>query len=156
MYGTLWSDVTFEAGGAVMSEPESFTLIPIGIVRSNLRDLSDAPRQGFEGAPDAWIELKPGIVDALRGVEAGDDLVVITWFHLADRDTLQVHPRDDLTRPPKGVFATRSPDRLNPLGLHRVSVREVQGAMLKVGPLEAIDSTPVVDIKVALTESQDA
>ncbi len=133
-----------------------YTLVSIGVVRSMLTRREDAPMQGREGAPDAWIEVYPPFVDALDGVTAGDELIAITWLHLAKRDVLRVHPRGDATKPLAGVFATRSPDRPNPLGLHRVTVREVAGARLKVGPLEAIDGTPVVDIKPVLKHSADA
>ena len=119
----------------------------IGFVRSPLRDLDAAPRQGREGAPDAWIDLLPEVSEALDGIAVGDELVVVTWLHEARRDILKVHPRDDESRPLTGVFATRSSDRPNPLGLHEVTVREITGLELKVGPLEAIDGTPVVDLK---------
>ncbi len=130
---------------------DHLTLDPIGVVRSRLTRLKDAPLQGDEGAPDAWIELRPRMAPALVGVSAGDQLIVVTWLHLARRDVLQVHPRDRLDRPLTGVFATRSQDRPNPIGLHRVTVLEVAGLALRVAPLEAIDGTPVVDIKVALS-----
>jgi tRNA-Thr(GGU) m(6)t(6)A37 methyltransferase TsaA len=123
-------------------------LRPIGIIRSELRRLEDAPRQGSEGAPDAWLEIEPGLDRALSGVEPGDELVVVTWLHLADRETLEVHPRNDPATPLTGVFATRSQDRPNPLGLHRVTVRKVEGTRLRIGPIEAIDGTPVVDLKI--------
>jgi len=123
-------------------------LRPIGIIRSELRRLEDAPRQGSEGAPDAWLEIEPTLVPALSGIRPGDELVVITWLHLADRETLEVHPRDDMSAPLTGVFATRSQDRPNPLGLHRVAVREIDGVRLRIGPIEAIDGTRVVDLKV--------
>jgi len=123
-------------------------LRPIGIIRSELRRLEDAPRQGSEGAPDAWLEIEPTLVRALSGIRPGDELVVITWLHLADRETLEVHPRDDMSAPLTGVFATRSQDRPNPLGLHRVAVREIDGVRLRIGPIEAIDGTRVVDLKV--------
>jgi tRNA-Thr(GGU) m(6)t(6)A37 methyltransferase TsaA len=122
----------------------------IGVVRSPLRTRAEAPRQGGEGAPDARILLEPSYADALQGIRAGDELVVVTWLHEADRSVLQVHPRDDPSRPLTGVFATRSSDRPNPLGLHRVTVRAVEGLELVVGPLEAIDGTPVVDLKSTL------
>lgn len=120
---------------------------PIGIVRSSLIDCTQAPKQGVEGAPDAWIEVHPEFIAALDGIEVGDTLILLTWLHQSQRDILKVHPRDDHTRPLTGVFATRSADRPNPIGLHRVSVRERSPAALKVGPLEAIDGTPVADIK---------
>ena len=125
-------------------------MTPIGVVRSPLRKRADAPRQGNEGAPDAWILLEPSYADALRGVSAGDELVLLTWLHEADRSVLQVRPRDDDSRPLTGVFATRSSDRPNPIGLHTVSVLEVAATRLRVAPLEAIDGTPVVDIKPVL------
>ena len=109
--------------------------------------------QGDEGAPDAWLELTPQAAPGLMGIKPGDELIVLTWLHLAERDVLQVHPRGDLTRPLTGVFATRSPDRPNPIGLHRVSVLEVTGQKLQVAPLEAIDGTPIVDIKPVLAAS---
>ncbi|HEU4928495.1 MAG TPA: tRNA (N6-threonylcarbamoyladenosine(37)-N6)-methyltransferase TrmO [Candidatus Krumholzibacteria bacterium] len=127
-----------------------FTMQSIGAIRSPLRSLNEAPKQGSEGAPDAWIEVDPAYAPALRGVSAGDSLIVITWLHRANREVLEVHPRDDRSNPLRGVFATRSQDRPNPLGLHRVTVREVDGTRLRVGPIEAIDGTPVVDIKIAL------
>jgi len=127
-----------------------YTLRPIGFLRSTLRSLDDAPKQGSEGAPDAWIEIEPAVAQGLRGVAAGDELIVITWLHRADRDVLEVHPRGDPSVPLAGVFATRSPHRPNPLGLHRATVREIAGNRLRVGPIEAIDGTPVVDIKIAL------
>jgi tRNA-Thr(GGU) m(6)t(6)A37 methyltransferase TsaA len=121
----------------------------IGMIRSPLVAREQAPRQGREGAPDAWLELDPQVADGLAGVSVGDELLVITWLHAADRDVLQVHPRGDRQNPLTGVFATRSPDRPNPLGLHPVVVREIAGTRLRVGPIEAIDGTPVVDIKSA-------
>ena len=124
-----------------------YELRPIGVVRSPLADRASAPRQGEEGAPDAWIELTQPVAEALEGIDTGDELFVITWLHEAERDVLKVHPRSDETQPLTGVFATRAPDRPNPLGLHRVTAREVARGKLKVGPLEAIDGTPVVDIK---------
>jgi tRNA-Thr(GGU) m(6)t(6)A37 methyltransferase TsaA len=127
-----------------------FSLRPIGRIRSELRSREDAPRQGSEGAPDAWLEVDSSYARALSGIAKGDDLVVVTWLHEADRGVLEVHPRDDPGRPLAGVFATRSPDRPNPLGLHRVTVREIAGTRLRIGPIEAIDGTPVVDVKAAL------
>ena len=125
-------------------------LRPVGFVRSTIRSRADAPMQGKEGAPDAWIEIAPELAEALDGLAAGDEIIVITWLHLADRATLKVHPRSDPANPLSGVFTTRSPDRPNPLGLHRVTVREIAGNRLRVGPLEAIDGTPVVDVKPVL------
>jgi tRNA-Thr(GGU) m(6)t(6)A37 methyltransferase TsaA len=123
----------------------------IGVVRSPLRDRGDAPRQGSEGAPEAILEIDPEFADALHLVAPGDELIVLTWLHLADRSVLQVQPRDDAARPLTGVFATRSSDRPNPIGLHRVTVTSRDGATtLRVKPLEAVDGTPVVDLKIAL------
>jgi len=131
----------------------SYMIEPIGVIRSELIKLEDAPMQGDEGAPAAWLELTPQIAQGLTGIRAGDELIVLTWLHLAQRDVLQVHPRSDPNRPLAGVFTTRSPDRPNPIGLHRVSVLEIMEQKLRVAPLEAIDGTPIVDIKPVLAES---
>jgi tRNA-Thr(GGU) m(6)t(6)A37 methyltransferase TsaA len=130
-----------------------YTIEPIGVVRSELTRLEAAPMQGDEGAPEAWLELTPLAAQGLMGIMPGDELFVLTWLHLAQRDVLQVHPRGDLNRPLTGVFATRSPDRPNPVGLHRVSVLEVTEQNLRIAPLEAIDGTPIVDIKPVLVGS---
>ena len=124
---------------------------PIGFVRSELKQLEDAPMQGDEGAPEAWLEFIPSAAKGLVGIKTGDELIVLTWLHRSDRDVLQVHPRGDMNRPLTGVFATRSPDRPNPVGLHRVTVLEVMEEKLRVAPLEAIDGTPIVDIKPVLS-----
>jgi len=129
---------------------DGYLLEPVGVVRSSLTDRDAAPRQGSEGAPDVTISLEPSFVDALQGIAVGDELFVFTWLHEARRDVLQVHPRDDESRPLTGVFATRSSDRPNPIGLHHVKVLGIDGLELRVGPLEAIDGTPVVDIKPVL------
>jgi tRNA-Thr(GGU) m(6)t(6)A37 methyltransferase TsaA len=129
---------------------DGYVLKPVGVVRSPLLRREDAPRQGSEGAPSAWIVLEPSYADALQGIRIGDELALLTWLHEADRSVLQVHPRDDETRPLTGVFATRSSDRPNPVGLHRVTVLAIDGLELAVGPLEAIDGTPLVDIKPVL------
>jgi len=134
----------------------SYTIKPIGVIRSDLASRGAAPHQGFEGAPDAWLEVNSTVAEGLEGIAAGDEMVLITWLHQADRDLLKVHPRRDPNRPLTGVFATRSPDRPNPLGLHRVTVLEIAGNRLKVGPLEAIDGTPIVDIKPVLPQSADS
>jgi tRNA-Thr(GGU) m(6)t(6)A37 methyltransferase TsaA len=133
-----------------MSKVLDASLRPIGVIESVLKARSAAPRQGSEGAPDAWIEVHPWAAEALHGLDAGDEVIVITWFHQASRDVFKVHPRDDERNPLTGVFATRSPDRPNPLGLHPVTVRAIDGNRLLVGPIEAIDGTPVVDIKPVL------
>ena len=133
--------------------PTTYIIEPIGFVRSALTRLEAAPRQGDEGAPAAWLELTPLAALGLTGLMVGDELIILTWLHLAQRDVLQVHPRGDLDRPLTGVFATRSPDRPNPVGVHRVSVLEVAKQSLRVAPLEAVDGTPVVDIKPVLIGS---
>jgi len=125
-------------------------LRPVGQVRSELRDRQVAPMQGTEGAPDAWIELLPEVLPAASGLAVGDDVWLLTWLHQADRTVLEVHPRSDRANPLTGVFSTRSPDRPNPIGLHQVRVLEVQGRLLRVGSLEAIDGTPVLDLKPVL------
>ena len=135
---------------------EAYSIHPIGWLRSTLERLDQAPRQGAEGAPDAWLEIDPSFARALLGVSEGDHVVVITWLDRADRRVLEVHPRGDPNVPLAGVFATRSPHRPNPLGLHRVEVRQVSGNRLRVGPIEAIDGTPVVDIKAVLDDVADA
>jgi tRNA-Thr(GGU) m(6)t(6)A37 methyltransferase TsaA len=133
----------------------SYTIEPIGFVRSELKRLEDAPMQGDEGAPEAWLELTPLAVLGITGIRAGDELILLTWLHLAERDVLQVRPRGDINRPLTGVFATRSPDRPNPVGLHRVAVLEVTDEKLRVAPLEAIDGTPIIDIKSVLARLAD-
>lgn len=120
---------------------------PIGVIRSSIKKRSEAPKQGSEGAPDAWLEVSPLVADGLGGIAAGDKIIVVTWLHQARRDVLKVHPHSDPRRPLTGVFATRSPDRPNPLGLHPVTVREIAKSRLRIGPIEVIDGTPVVDIK---------
>jgi tRNA-Thr(GGU) m(6)t(6)A37 methyltransferase TsaA len=125
-------------------------LFRVATVESPLTDRASAPKQGDEGAPEAWLDFDPTYADALDGIEEGAELILLTWFDRADRDVLRVHPRDDLTRPPQGVFTTRSSDRPNPVGLHRVTVLERDGLRLRVGPLEALDGTPIVDVKPVL------
>jgi tRNA-Thr(GGU) m(6)t(6)A37 methyltransferase TsaA len=132
------------------SETIDLSLQPVGVVRSHLKNRSEAPKQGAEGAPDVWIDIDPTFADAIDGLSVGDNIILITWLHQAHRETLKVHPRSDPQRRLTGVFATRSPDRPNPLGLHEVTVRAIDGTRLLVGPLEAIDGTPVVDIKPML------
>lgn len=132
--------------------PTTYTINPIGVVHSTLTRLEDAPMQGTEGAPEAWLELTSPARPGIMGLKAGDEIILLTWLHLAERDVLQVHPRGDTSRPLTGVFATRSPDRPNPIGLHRVSLLEVSDQRLRVAPLEAIDGTPIVDIKPVLSE----
>jgi tRNA-Thr(GGU) m(6)t(6)A37 methyltransferase TsaA len=131
----------------------NYTIEPVGVVRSTLTRLEDAPMQGDEDTPEAWLELTPSAAPGLMGIKPGDELIVLTWLHLAERDVLQVHPRGDVNRPLTGVFATRSPDRPNPIGLHRVTVLYVVEQKLRVAPLEAIDGTPIVDIKPVLAQN---
>src|SRR5262245_61834790 len=135
------------------SRTESIRLRPIGVLRSTLKSRVGAPRQGDEGAPDAWLDVRPWAARALHRLQPGDEIIVITWFHRARRGVLQVRPRSDPRNPLTGVFATRSPDRPNPLGLHPVIVRAIDGLELRIGPIEAIDGTPVVDIKPLLRVS---
>ena len=130
------------------------TLVPIGRIRSTLRSLAEAPKQGREGAPDAWIDVDAAYSSALLGLNAGDEVIVLTWLDRADRAVLQVHPRGDPRNAIAGVFATRSPHRPNPIGLHRVRIREIADRQLLVGPLEAIDGTPVVDMKAVLNSDE--
>jgi tRNA-Thr(GGU) m(6)t(6)A37 methyltransferase TsaA len=130
-------------------------LVAIGTVESELRDRASAPKQGSEGAPPAWLSFAPGVAAGLDGIAKGDELLVLTWLDRADRDVLRVHPRDDESRPMQGVFATRSSDRPNPIGVHRVTVTEVDGARLRVHPLEALDGTPIVDVKPVLRRVEE-
>ena len=127
-----------------------FVIQPVGRVESALTELSQAPKQGDEGAPDASIVFDERVREALADVHVGDELLVLTWLHRADRGVLSVHPRDDDTRPRTGVFSTRSSDRPNPIGLHRVTVLAVDGLRVQVSYLEAVDGTPVVDVKPVL------
>lgn len=131
---------------------QDLQLHPIGVIRSALKVRSAAPRQASEGAPDAWIEINTPFLQALDGVKTGDAIIVLTWLHQARRETLKVRPRSDPRNPITGVFATRSPDRPNPIGLHQVTVRRVTKKRLRVGPIEAIDGTPVIDIKPVLCD----
>jgi len=128
----------------------AMTLVPIGVVSSPLTDPAAAPKQGSEGAPDAWLVLEPGVAEGLDGMRPGDEIIVLTWLHRARRDILRVHPRDDRSNPERGVFTTRSADRPNPIGLHRVEVAAIEGARVLVRGLEAVDGTPVVDLKPVL------
>ena len=134
---------------------QAYEIGPIGYIRSELTALDQAPRQGLEGAPDAWLEIGAHFSEGLSGIAAGDEIIVITWMHCAARDLLKAHPRGDRKAAATGVFATRSPARPNPLGLHEVTVREVAGLRLLIGPIEAVDGTPVVDIKPLLRPRQE-
>ena len=132
------------------TEAAEVVLRPVGVLWSTIKTRAEAPKQGSEGAPDAWLEVVDWAEEALEGLAVGDEILIITWFHRAHRDRMRVHPRSDPNHPLTGVFATRSPDRPNPLGLHPVTVKAIEGRRLLVGPIEAIDGTPVVDIKPAL------
>ena len=136
--------------GMKAHKQNSLELRPIGMIRSKIKERSKAPKQGSEGAPGVWLEVHPFATPALNGLAVGDELIVLTWLHRAHRDTLKVHPRSDPKRPLTGVFATRSQDRPNPIGLHQVTVRKIVKNRVRVGPLEAIDGTPVIDIKPML------
>ena len=133
----------------------SIELTPIAFVESPLTDRSTAPRQGDEGAPDAWLVFEPGVLDGLDGIAPGDAVLVLTWFDRARRDVLRVRPRGDPGRGEQGVFATRSPDRPNPIGLHRVEVLAIEGRRMQVRHLEALDGTPVIDVKPVLSARVD-
>jgi len=128
-----------------------FMLKPIGHVSSPLVDREHAPKQGFEGSPEAWLIFEPAFQEGLRDIQIGDELLVLTWLDRADRETLSVHPRDDLNVPLRGVFSTRSQDRPNPIGIHRVRVVEMATpTRFKVRDLEAFDATPIIDVKPVL------
>lgn len=127
-----------------------YVLQPIGWVESPLADRDTAPLQGDEGAPEAWLVFEPGMSRGLRDLQPGSDVIVLTWLDRARRDVLAVHPRGDQTRPVTGVFSTRSPDRPNPIGLHRVTILAIDGTRMRVRNLEALDGTPIVDVKPVL------
>lgn len=129
---------------------------PIGVIRSEIKNREGAPLFYTDGAPNAYLELRPDYKAGLDRMKVGDEIIVITWLHLARRDVLKVHPRGDASRPLTGVFMTRSPDRPNPLGLHRVKVLAISPDNLHIGPIEAIDGTPVVDIKPVVKQSDDS
>jgi tRNA-Thr(GGU) m(6)t(6)A37 methyltransferase TsaA len=130
--------------------PDRPALIPIGRVESPLTDPASAPKQGHEGAPDAWLVFEPSVLDGLRDIRPGDRVIVLTWLDRARRDVLSVHPRDDPANPKRGVFSTRSAERPNPIGLHEVEVLSVDRGRLRVTDLEALDGTPVLDLKPVL------
>ena len=131
------------------------TLRPVGVIESTIKTRSEAPKQGSEGAPDAWLVVNSLAMECVEGLQVGDDIIVVTWLHRARREVMKVHPRSDPRRPLTGVFATRSPDRPNPIGLHQVKLHEITGNRLRVGPIEVIDGTPVVDIKPVLSCLRD-
>jgi tRNA-Thr(GGU) m(6)t(6)A37 methyltransferase TsaA len=134
---------------------DTFSVEPIGVIRSEIKKKEDAPLFYTEGAPNVFLEVKPAYIAGLDRMRVGDEIIVITWLHQACRDVLKVHPRDDLTNPLTGVFLTRSADRPNPLGLHRVKILEIDEGRLHIGPIEVIDGTPVVDIKPVVAEAKD-
>lgn len=141
----------------IMASTTTFTLRAVGVVRSPLTSREDAPDQGFEGAPEAWVEVDPEFAEAVEGIAVGSEVILLTWLHRSRRDVLRVHPRYDPQNPLTGVFATRAPDRPNPIGLHRVEVLDIaDGGRMRVTPLEALDGTPVIDIKPVLARSDDA
>lgn len=133
-----------------MRAEASFDVVPVGWVESPLTDRAQAPRQGDEGAPAAWLAFEPRVAEALRDLRPGTEIIVLTWLDRADRSVLVTRPRDDPAHPLTGVFSTRSPDRPNPVGLHRVPVIAVDGLRVQVGNLEALDGTPVIDVKPVL------
>lgn len=133
----------------------TFELRRIGHVQSPLTARAAAPRQPDEGAPEAWLVFDEDVHEALQDVTAGEEYVLLTWLHAADRSTLAVHPRGDFDRPVQGVFTTRAPDRPNPIGLHRIRVSEVDGLRLRVDALEAIDGTPILDLKPVIGDIAD-
>ena len=134
---------------------EEYLVRPIGFIRSELKSRDDAPSFYTEGAPDARLEVLPAYRDGLVRMQVGSEIIVITWLHLASRDVLKVHPQGNLAKPLTGVFLTRSPDRPNPLGLHRARVLEMDANGLRIGPIEAIDGTPVLDIKRVVEDADD-
>ncbi|MEO7723105.1 MAG: tRNA (N6-threonylcarbamoyladenosine(37)-N6)-methyltransferase TrmO [Chthoniobacterales bacterium] len=139
-----------------MWEPKVYEINPIGAVRAVLKERGEAPAFDDEGAPDAWLEMNGDVADGLQGIETGDEIIVVTWLHLSRRDKLKIHPPGDRSRPLTGVFATRSPVRPNPIGLRRVIVLEIEGTKLRVAPLEAIDGTPVIDLKSSVRDQGEA
>jgi tRNA-Thr(GGU) m(6)t(6)A37 methyltransferase TsaA len=128
---------------------------PIGRVESPLVDLADAPKQGNEGAPDAWLVIDPRFAEGLNGLQVGDEVIVLSWLHRAQRDVLTVHPRGDPTNPLQGVFNSRSPDRPNPIGLHRVQILAIEETRILVSDLDAVDQTPIIDLKPVLDQARE-
>lgn len=142
-------------GHARVAPVERFGVKPIGRVESSLTNLESAPRQGDEGAPEAWLVFEPDVLEGLRDIRRGDELLVLTWLDRARRDVLSVHPRGDTSRPRQGVFSTRAPHRPNPIGLHRVRVVGIDGRRFRVQALEALDGTPIVDLKPVLGDTAE-
>jgi tRNA-Thr(GGU) m(6)t(6)A37 methyltransferase TsaA len=132
---------------------DEYVVRPVGTVESPLTDRATAPKQGDEGAPDAWLAFRPELAEAIRDLRIGTDILLLTWLDRADRQVLTTRPRDDRSRPETGVFSTRSPDRPNPIGLHRVTILAIDGLRVRVGNLEALDGTPVLDVKPVLDDA---
>lgn len=128
----------------------SFEVRPIGWVSSDLKDLESVPRQADEGAPEAWLIFEPEMSEGLQSLKSGDHVLVLTWLDRARRNILRVHPRGDASRPLEGVFSTRSPHRPNPIGLHPVEITAIEGVRLRVRHLEALNGTPIIDVKPIL------
>jgi tRNA-Thr(GGU) m(6)t(6)A37 methyltransferase TsaA len=137
------------------SPHEPYVLRVIGTVESSLSDRDAAPKQGDEGAPDAWLRFDPSVSVAVGDLQVGEQILVLTWLDRARRDVLVVHPRDDPANPETGVFSTRSADRPNPIGIHRVRILAIDGSRVRVGPLEAVDGTPIIDVKPVLDAAQE-
>jgi tRNA-Thr(GGU) m(6)t(6)A37 methyltransferase TsaA len=135
--------------------PQGYEVTPIGWVESPLVDRAHAPRQGDEGAPPAWLVFEPHVAEAIRDLAVGDEVVLLTWLDRARRDVLSTHPRGDPTRPRVGVFSTRSPDRPNPIGLHRVRVLAIEPLRIRVSDLEALNGTPILDVKPVLVSASE-
>ena len=131
--------------------PADFSVTPIGWVESPLTDPAEAPKQGHEGGPDAWLVFEADVVVAIDGIVPGARVIVLTWLDRARRDVLRVHPRDDPSNPERGVFSTRSADRPNPIGLHEVEVLAIEGERVRVSDLEALDGTPILDVKPVIS-----
>ena len=140
---------------AMMVKVSGYQVVPIGWVESSLTDRAQAPRQGDEGAPSAWLVFAARVADGIRDLAAGTEIIVLTWLDRGDREVLVTRPRDDPARPPTGVFSTRSPDRPNPIGLHRVEILAIDGLRVLVQPLEALDQTPVIDVKPVLDAAKE-
>ena len=138
-----------------MVSDSEYVVRPIGRVKSPLTDRAMAPRQGDEGSPDAWLVFNPAVRQGLRNLEVGAEIIVLTWLDRSDRNILEVHPRGDHTRPREGVFSTRSPDRPNPIGLHRVTIVSIDDTRIQVRNLEALDGTPIVDVKPVLDSNTE-
>jgi tRNA-Thr(GGU) m(6)t(6)A37 methyltransferase TsaA len=134
---------------------DRYEVMPVGWVESPLLERAQAPRQGDEGAPSAWLAFEPSVAEAVRDLRAGEHIIVVSWLDRARRDVLTTHPRDDPDRPLLGVFSTRSPDRPNPIGLHRVQILAVEGLRILVSDLEALDGTPILDVKPVLDRAAE-